>query len=145
MGNCWRISWRCCCFYILKVYMIQFIFFYFNIIYLIYFAFSLTFFCSFHFVRMVTLVMISLKWLSRQASVGWAIMARAALSYSSYLSYRNTSSAHRCACSAARNTCPHTIHQLNKLGILYKANKKGKKYQYLSRMNHTIVRISTKN
>jgi hypothetical protein len=26
------------------------------------------------------------------------------LSYSSYLSYRNTNSAHKCACSAARNT-----------------------------------------
>ena len=43
----------------------------------------------------VTLVMMSLNWLSFQASVGWFIMVRMALSYSSYLSYKNTNSGHR--------------------------------------------------
>ena len=51
-----------------------------------------------------TLVMMSLNWPSFQASVGWFIMVMMALSNSSYLSYRKTSSAHRWACSAALNT-----------------------------------------
>ncbi len=48
--------------------------------------------------------MMSLNWLSFQASEGWFIMVMMALSNSSYLSYRKTSSAHRWACSAALKT-----------------------------------------
>ena len=51
-----------------------------------------------------TLVIMSFKCDSRHASVGCAIMASTALSNSSYLSYRKTSSAHKWACSAARRT-----------------------------------------
>ena len=53
---------------------------------------------------LLTFVTTSLKWLSFHASVGWFIMVMMALSNSSYLSYRNTSSDHRWACSAARRT-----------------------------------------
>ena len=52
----------------------------------------------------VTFGMISLKATSFHASVGCVTMVMTALSNSSYLSYRNTSSAHRWAASAARST-----------------------------------------
>lgn len=51
-----------------------------------------------------TLVIISLNCPSFHASVGWFIIVIMALSYSSYLSYKNTNSAQRWACSAALST-----------------------------------------
>lgn len=66
-----------------------------------------------HISTFATFTIISLNWLCSHASADRSIIARAALSNSSYLTYKKTNSDHKCACSAALITLGMLMRETN--------------------------------